>query len=218
MDSDGLIESVNVGGRRIVEWEGREVETGIWKEPVVGRIGVEGVNLEGDDQADRRVHGGPDKAIYAYAIEDYRFWGSELGGVEVGPGVFGENLTVSGLDLGMAQVGERWEVGTTVLEVRQPRLPCFKLGIRMGDSSFPDRFDHEERLGVYLSIVREGELGAGDPITVTHRPSHGLTAYAIAQAYPHPTASELELILSVERIPDGWRKWAFRARDRSGLA
>ena len=85
MDSDGLIESVNVGGRRIVEWEGREVETGIWKEPVVGRIGVESVNLEGDDQADRRVHGGPDKAIYAYAIEDYRFWGSELGGVESAP-------------------------------------------------------------------------------------------------------------------------------------
>src|SRR5215211_2557921 len=147
--------SVNIGGVRQVEWRGREVTTAIWKHPVAGRVALRGVNLAGDDQADRSVHGGPDKAVYAYAREDYDFWRDEEG-METPPGLFGENLTVEGLDLSAAIVGERWSVGSTVLEVAQPRLPCFKLGIRMGDQRFLKRFLAASRMGAYLRVVREG--------------------------------------------------------------
>lgn len=157
---------MNVGGVRTIEWYGRAVTTGIWKAPVDGRVAVQGVNLVGDDQADRRVHGGPDKAVYAYSVEDYAWWSRELGH-ELGPATFGENLTVEGIDLNQLLIGARWRVGRTELEVSQPRQPCFKLGIRMDDVGFPDRFIAAERFGAYLRIVTEGDVGAGDPITVT---------------------------------------------------
>ena len=136
--------SVNVGGIREVEWRGHLVTTGIWKHPVSGRVAIRGVNVLGDDQADRSVHGGVDKAVYAYAREDYDFWRDEVG-LETPPGLFGENLTVEGLDLSSALVGDRWSIGSVVLEVAQPRLPCLKLGIRMGDPAFPRRFFRESR-------------------------------------------------------------------------
>jgi len=159
----GNVTSVNVGAPRIVEWFGREVETSIWKQPVVGRVAVAGVNLTGDRQSDLRVHGGPDKAVYSYAAEDYEWWAGELGG-ELAPGTFGENLTVRGVDLAAAVVGERWQVGSAVLEVRQPRQPCFKLGIRMGNADFVQRFAAAGRLGRYFAIVEPGDVGAGDGI------------------------------------------------------
>ncbi len=176
--------SVNVGAVRTVEWHGRAVTTGIWKEPVAGRVAVRGVNLVGDDQADRRVHGGPDKAVYAYAVEDYAWWSRELGrdrGQELGPGTFGENLTVEGIDLGALVIGSRWLVGTTELEVAQPRQPCFKLGIRMGDAEFVDRFDEAARFGAYLRIVREGDVGAGDEITVVPRVDDGAEGITLVE-------------------------------------
>ncbi|HMI58054.1 MAG TPA: MOSC domain-containing protein, partial [Gemmatimonadaceae bacterium] len=151
--------SVNVGGVRTIEWRGREITTGIWKHPVSGRIALRGVNFVGDDQADRIVHGGPDKAVYAYAREDYDYWRDEES-VETSPGLFGDNLTTEGLDLSNAVVGERWSIGSTVLEVTQPRLPCFKLGIRLNDSHFPKRFMVASRMGAYLRIVDEGDVGA----------------------------------------------------------
>jgi MOSC domain-containing protein YiiM len=165
------IVSVNVGEQRDVEWFGRTVRTAIWKSPVDGRIAVRGVNLAGDDQADRRVHGGPDKAVYAYAVEDYAWWAEQ--GEDVGPGVFGENLTTEGVDLSGAVLGQRWRVGSVVLEVAQPREPCFKLGIRMGRASFRDDFAAAERPGAYLRIVEEGDVGAGDAIEV--QPADGPT-------------------------------------------
>src|SRR3982751_4396409 len=124
--------SVNVGEVREVEWRGDVVTTAIWKSPVAGRVALRGVNFAGDDQADRTVHGGPDKAVYAYAREDYDYW-RDVEGLETPVGLFGENLTVEGLDLSAAHVGERWTVGSTLLEVAQPRLPCYKLGARVGD-------------------------------------------------------------------------------------
>src|SRR5271167_276423 len=127
--------SVNVGRPRAVDTGQRTVPTAIWKAPVEGRVLVHGVNLDGDDQADRSVHGGPDKAVYAYAIEETQAWEEELGR-ELEMGAFGENLTTEGIDVSGALLGERWRVGTTLLEIVQPRLPCFKLGIRMGDPSF----------------------------------------------------------------------------------
>ena len=159
----GTVTSVNVGEPRIVEWYGREVETAIWKAPVAGRIVVAGVNLAGDRQADLRVHGGPDKAVYAYAEEDYRWWSERLGH-ELGPGTFGENLTMRGVDLAAPVLGERWHVGSAVLEVRKPRQPCFKLGIRMGDAAFVKQFEAAGRLGRYFCIVGDGDIGAGDEV------------------------------------------------------
>lgn len=203
--------SVNVGAVRTVEWHGRAVTTAIWKEPVDGRVTVRGVNLVGDDQADRRVHGGLDKAVYAYAVEDYAWWSAELGR-EMAPGTFGENLTVEGVDLGALVIGSRWLVGTTELEVSQPRQPCFKLGIRMGDAEFVDRFDDAARFGAYLRIVREGDVGAGDEITTIPRVdaiNGGITLVELGTVTRDADAF-LDRIIADPAVPEGWRDWARR--------
>ena len=176
------LESVNVGGVRTVMLGERPIRTAIWKAPVEGPIRLSGVNLDGDDQADREVHGGPDKAVYAYAAEDLDWWTSRLGR-PVTPGTFGENLTTRGIDLADALVGERWSIGSAILEVTQPRTPCYKLGIRMGDRRFPAAFAAAGRPGAYLRIVEEGSLLAGDPIRVLSRPDHGVTIGLVSRAY-----------------------------------
>ena len=173
--------SVNVGPAREVEWRGEVISTAIWKSPVDGRVALRGVNFVGDDQADRTVHGGADKAVYAYAREDYDYW-RIADGVEVEPALFGENLTVEGIDLSAALIGERWGVGSAVLEVAQIRLPCFKLGIRLGDPRFPQRFQHAGRMGAYLRIMQEGDVGAGDAIEVVFRPTHGVSLSTMREA------------------------------------
>jgi MOSC domain-containing protein YiiM len=177
----GRLVSVNVGRPRPVDTGSRTVVTAIWKAPVEGRVAVRGSNVDGDDQADRSVHGGPDKAVYAYAIEETRVWESELGR-ELGPGAFGENLTIEGVDVSGALVGERWQVGTALLEVVQPRFPCFKLGLRMGDPTFVKRFGQASRPGAYLRIVEEGEVGAGDPVAVVSRPDHAVSMRLLSDA------------------------------------
>jgi MOSC domain-containing protein YiiM len=175
--------SVNVGRPRQVNTGTRIVSTSIWKKPIEGRVAVRGVNVDGDEQADRSVHGGQDKAVYAYAVEETRQWRDELGR-ELGSAPFGENLTTEGIDVSGALVGERWRVGTTLLEVVQPRLPCFKLGLRMGDPLFVRDFATASRPGAYLRIIEEGELGAGDAIEVDldRFPDHGVTMRMISDA------------------------------------
>jgi MOSC domain-containing protein YiiM len=175
--------SVNVGLPQAVDTGRRVVETAIWKAPVAGRVRVRGVNLDGDRQADLSVHGGPDKAVYAYAVEETRLWEEELGR-QLGAGAFGENLTTEGVDVSGALIGERWRVGTTLLEVVQPRLPCFKLGLRIGDPLFVKRFGRASRPGAYLRIVEEGELGAGDAIAVERDggQDHGVSVRLVSDA------------------------------------
>ena len=176
--------SVNVGRpQQLSVRRGRPLMSAIGKAPVEGPVRVEGVNVAGDDQADRRVHGGPDKAVYAYASEDAAFWSAELGR-ELGPGAFGENLTVEGIDVSGAVIGERWRIGTAELEVCQPRFPCFKLGLRIGDPGFLKRFVRASRPGAYLRIVEEGELGAGDAIEVdlAALPDHGVSMRLLSDA------------------------------------
>ncbi len=204
--------SVNVGAVREIGWRGKQVRTGIWKYPVVGRsVALRGVNLDGDDQADRTVHGGVDKAVYAYAIEDYQHW-SKQEGVETHAGLFGENLTVQGLDLCLALVGECWAVGTAVLEVVQPRLPCFKLGIRMGDAHFPKRFLSVNRLGAYLRIVEEGHVRADDAVRVSFRPEHGVTLGSMAEVLQD--RGKAAALLAAPRLPEFWRRVAEGQLDR----
>jgi MOSC domain-containing protein YiiM len=153
----------------------------IGKAPVDGRVLVEGVNVAGDDQADRRVHGGPDKAVYSYASEDTAWWSAQLGR-ELGPGIFGENLTTAGVDVTGAVIGEIWRIGTVTLQVAQPRFPCAKLGLRFGDIGMVKRFGEANRPGAYLRILEEGELGAGDRVDINDRPSHGITIADVFRA------------------------------------
>src|SRR5881392_1413261 len=153
--------AVSVGRPRDFEFHGRPARSAIWKSPVSGRVAAHGVNLAGDEQADRRAHGGPDKAVYAYAIEDTRWWERNIGRA-LAYGEFGENLTTEGIEVNDALVGERWQVGTAVLEVSEPRVPCWRLGVRMNDKSFVRHFTEALRPGAYLRIVVEGLVGAGD--------------------------------------------------------
>jgi MOSC domain-containing protein YiiM len=198
--------SVNVGRPQPVGLRrGRTVKSAIGKAPVEGRVRVAGVNVEGDDQADRRVHGGPDKAVYAYATEDTAWWEQELVR-ELGPGAFGENLTVEGIDVSGAVIGERWRLGTVELEVCQPRFPCFKLGLRFGDPQMLRRFTLAERPGAYLRIVREGEIGAGDAIAVEDRPAHGITSALVARAVMIDDAL-LGHAASAPALPAGLADW-----------
>jgi MOSC domain-containing protein YiiM len=210
-DGRAVVRSVNVGQPRTVDWHGRAVTTAIWKAPADGPIRLEGVNLDGDDQADRRVHGGPDKAVYAYSVEDYAWWAASEG--PLGPGTFGENLTTAGIDLSDARIGDRWLVGTAVLEVSQPRQPCYKLGMRMGDDRFPGRFEAAGRPGTYLRIVRPGTISAGDAIVVepAARPAVRIGDLAAAE----PSESLLRQAADDERVPQGWRTAARRALDRA---
>jgi MOSC domain-containing protein YiiM len=201
-----VVVSVNVGAPRALRWRDQEVTTAIWKAPAAGRLAVRGVNVDGDNQADRSVHGGPDKAVYAYAAEDYAWW-SERVGRDLGPGTFGDNLTTGGMDVSGAVVGERWRAGGVLFEVAQPRIPCFKLGIRMGDQRFVRRFGLAGRPGAYLRVVAEGELGAGDPIELVHQPDHGLTVGDVARAY-HADRSLVPRLLEVPELPVRWRDWA----------
>ncbi len=208
----GTVLSVNVGGIREFDFNGQPAVSAIWKSPTAGRVAARGVNLEGDNQADRGAHGGPDKAVYAYAIEDGRWWEQELGR-PLEYAEFGENLTTEGIDVNGALVGERWEVGSTVLEVSEPRVPCWRLGVRMKDQLFPRRFTEAGRPGTYLRIVTEGELGAGDEIRVIERPDHDLTIGDIFRIYT-VDREEADRLLSVPRLSEAWRQWARARVDR----
>jgi len=200
------IASINVGTPRLVEWGGRPVRTAIWKHPVAGPRRLEGVNVSGDDQGDRSVHGGPDKAVYAYALEDLEWWAAQLGST-VQPGLMGENLTTRGLPVSQAVIGERWHLGTAVLQVSQPRIPCYKLGIRLGDPHFPRRFAAAGRPGAYLRILVPGEISPGDPISVSHRPAHGVTVAHVARVYHTDHHLVADLARAPELAPE-WQAWA----------
>lgn len=197
--------SVNTGRPQTRPGGRRFVRSAIWKTPVEGRVAVRGVNLDGDEQADLRVHGGPEKAVYAYALESTRWWEAELGR-ELGPGVWGENLTTEGIDVDGAVVGERWRIGTALLEVAQPRLPCFKLGVRFEDPKMLKRFALASRPGAYLRIVEEGELGAGDAIEVVERPDHGVSMALMSEAILLDHA-RLPEVAAASGLTDEWQRW-----------
>ena len=215
MSTIGRVVAVNVGQPRTVDWHGRAVTTAIWKQPVAGRLRLRGFNIDGDDQADRRVHGGPTKSVYAYAAEDYTWWGAELG-TTLDPGTFGDNLTVTGIALADCVVGERWRIGTAVLRVTEPRIPCFKLGLRMGDSEFVGRFADAARPGTYLAIDTFGELGANDDIELLDRPTHDVTIGDVERAY-HGHPELCDRLVNLPHLSEAWRHWAARAISRRAV-
>ena len=202
----GTVLSVNVGGIREFDHNGRQAVSAIWKSPVTGRVAVRGVNLEGDEQADRKAHGGPDKAAYAYAIEDMRWWEKELAR-SLEHGQFGENLSTEGIEVTEALVGERWEIVNALFEVSEPRVPCWRFAVRMEDKLFPRRFTRVGRPGAYLRIVDEGDVGAGDEVRVVERPDHDLTVGDVFRIYTRDRENA-ERLLSVPQMSVAWKRWA----------
>jgi MOSC domain-containing protein YiiM len=205
--------SVNVGLPREVLWRGKPVTTAIWKEPVAGRVPLRRLNLDGDRQADLRVHGGQDKAVYAYPSEFYELWSRERPELELGPGTFGENLTVEGLLDDDVCVGDRFQIGTAELVVTQPRLPCFKLGLRLGRDEFVTEFLERGLLGFYLAVAREGEVAAGDAIVELWRDPRrfGVTEVARLYAADRDDVEAMRLAADHDALPENWREY-FRKR------
>jgi MOSC domain-containing protein YiiM len=199
------VTSVNVGRPAPLQTPRGPVQSAIVKRPVEGRVRFEGVNAAGDDQADREVHGGVDRSIYAYAAEDYAWWERELGR-SLEPGTFGENLTTSGLDVNEAVVGERWAIGDAELEVSIPRVPCFKLAARMADPHFVKDFADARRPGPYLRIARAGTIAAGDEIAIVSRPAHGIRIIDVFTIYLFERPRLQELLAAPELGPD-WTGW-----------
>ncbi len=200
--------SVNVGQPREVEWRGELVRTSIWKAPVAGRVALRGTNLAGDEQSDLRVHGGAEKAVYVYPSEHYAFWRAELPGTELGFGQFGENLTSEGLLESEVSIGDRLRIGSAELQVTQPRVPCFKLGIRFGRPDLVKRFLRAGRSGFYLAVVREGELGAGDAVERIPVATPSLSVAEVADLYAGRNADRgrLRFASQLADLPAGWRE------------
>jgi len=205
--------SVNVGLPRDVIWLGKVVRTSIWKTPVEGRIRVSKLNLDGDRQSDLSVHGGLDKAVYAYPSEHYAFWRGQLGDADLPWGAFGENFTTEGLLEGQLQVGDRLRVGSAEFTVTQPRMPCFKLGIRFDSPGMVKRFLQSKRTGFYLEVLREGEVGAGDPIEHGRSQEIGVTIADIVNLYTSDSENQelLRRATELPALPDGWKEY-FRRR------
>lgn len=200
--------SVNVATPRAIQIGGREIMTSIYKEPVAGRVGVRRHNLDGDGQADLRVHGGEHKAVYAYPFEHYAQWERELERSGFTPGMFGENLTVSGATEEMICIGDTLRIGTAVLQVTHPRTPCFKLAHKFGRPQFIKEFLLSGRSGYYLRIVEEGELGADDAIEFLHRDPQRVTVRGLLSL---TDLKEINLDLAaramqVEALPPSWRE------------
>jgi MOSC domain-containing protein YiiM len=201
--------SVNVGLPREVTWNGKPVRTGIFKEPVNERVMVRKLNLDGDRQADLTVHGGADKAVYVYPFEHYDYWRSELPDSELTLGIFGENFTVTGLKEEELNIGDRFRAGSVELMVTQPRLPCYKLGIRFGRSDMVKRFLASCRTGFYFSVLQEGEVGIGDTFELISRNDHNITVADITQLYTRAKTDPdlLHRAAQLEPLPKSWRDY-----------
>jgi MOSC domain-containing protein YiiM len=209
--------SANVGLPREVEWDGRIIRTSIFKAPVAGRIHVTKINLDGDQQSDLTVHGGVDKAVYVYPSEHYAFWREELPQADLSWGAFGENFTTQGaLDDKVVHIGDRFRVGTAEFVVTQPRMPCFKLGIRFGRADMVKQFMHSGRNGFYFAVVKEGEVEAGDPIELVARDGDGVTVAEIVELYTADAAKQdlvqrVSELAALPALPESWRAY-FRKR------
>jgi MOSC domain-containing protein YiiM len=203
------IVSVNVGTPREVRWKGRSVLTGIFKEPVEGAVKVRALNLDGDGQADLTVHGGRDKAVYAYGSEHYDYWRNDLPEMNLPFGMFGENLTTEGLFEDAVNIGDRLRIGSVLFEVTQPRMPCYKLGLRFGSDDIIKKFLQSERSGIYFAVLEEGEIKVGDAIELVSRDENQITVRDITRLYTTERGN-LELLrraIKVEALPESWREY-----------
>jgi len=208
--------SVNVGLPREVEWHGRVVTTSIFKEPVAGRVALRKLNLDGDRQADLSVHGGKHKAVYCYPLKHYAYWKKELPRHGLPLGMFGENFTTEGLDENSVHLGDRFSVGSAEVVVTQPRLPCYKLGVRFGSDDMVERFLASARTGFYLAVTHEGEVGPGDELRLLARdpnavPVSEITRLFTTKRFVDADAAAVQRISQVAAVPESWKDYL---RDR----
>ncbi len=201
--------SVNVGRPRLVVWNEQTVSTGIYKEPVAGRVVLRTLNLDGDQQADLTVHGGRSKAVYVYPTEHYSYWRDELPGTELPWGMFGENFTTEGLNESTINIGDRFGIGSAQVMVTEPRMPCYKLGIKFGRSDILRRFLASGRTGFYFSVQREGEVEAGDEIELIQRDENNVTVADITRLYARDKGDKdgMRRAIALEALPESWREY-----------
>ena len=203
------IVSLNVGRPRLVNWKGQAVSTGIFKEPVRGHVQLRALNFDGDRQADLTVHGGPSKAVYAYPAQHYEFWRAELPEMELPFGMFGENLTLSAADESLINIGDQFQVGEASLMVTEPRMPCYKLGIRFGRSDILKRFLASRRTGFYFSVLQEGRVAAGDSLRLIRRDEHDITVADITRLYvsDKTDVETMRRAIGLQALPQSWREY-----------
>src|SRR5258707_9494113 len=213
--------SLNVGLPREVSWHGRIVTTGIFKEPVAGRVMMRQLDLEGDRQADLTVHGGEYKAVYCYPVEHYAYWEKELPGRELPMGMCGENFTTEGMLENEVHLGDRFLIRAAEVVVTQPRLPCYKLGVRFGVDDMVKRFLASARTGFYLAVTREGAVGAGDEITLISRdanavPVSEITRLYVAKRFAPEDLDSLRSAMKVDALPESWKDYLQERADKAG--
>lgn len=201
------IVSVNVGLPRVVQWQGESVSTGIFKYPIKGRVALRKLNLDGDRQADLTVHGGPYKAVYGYPVEHYSYWKTQLPSVDFPVGAFGENFTIEGLNEQTLNIGDQYSVGTSLLMVTQPRMPCYKLIVKFGRADMAKRFHVSRLSGFYFSVLEEGEVGAGDKLKLVKRDEHNVSISNINELYysKRTDPEKLRRAIEVEALPESWK-------------
>jgi MOSC domain-containing protein YiiM len=201
--------SVNISLPKEVDFEGQKVTTGIFKKSIDGRIMLRTLNLDGDKQADLTVHGGPDKAVYAYPIEHYEFWRKVYPDMEMPNGMFGENFTIEGLMESEVSVGDSFEIGSSKVIATQPRMPCYKLGVKFGRMDVLKKFLASGRSGIYFKVLEEGEVGAGDPIIQIKKDRIRVGITDIVRLYSSDR-EDIEMMrraVKVEALPEGWRDY-----------
>ncbi len=201
--------STNVGLPREVSWQGKTVSTGIFKSPVEGPIQLRTLNLDGDGQADLSVHGGPNKAVYIYPSEHYEFWRGELADMELTWGNFGENFTTEGLLEDDLYIGDTFRIGSALVRVTEPRMPCYKLGIRFGRADMVKRFLASRRTGFYFAVEKEGTVQAGDTFAYVERPTHGIHVADITRLYTFDKDdwTAMRRTVEVKALPEDWRNY-----------
>jgi MOSC domain-containing protein YiiM len=207
MKSNAKLISVNVGLPRVVMSNGDPVSTGIFKEPVSGRVRLRTLNLDGDGQADLSVHGGPSKAVYVYPSEHYDYWKKELPQMQLSWGMFGENFTTTGLFESGLNIGDKFRVGSAVVLVTEPRMPCYKLAIKFGRPDIVKRFLESQRTGFYFGVLQEGEVGLGDPIELIEKSERSVRVSDITQLYTREkhNIGLLRRAIKVEALPESWK-------------
>ena len=214
--------SVNCGLPREVPWNGSVATTSIWKEPVQGRVALRTLNLDGDRQSDLQVHGGRHKAVYCYPVAHYDYWRAELPGHPLSPGAFGENFTMESPLEDSVHIGDRFSIGSAEVVITQPRLPCYKLGIRFGSEDMVKRFLASGRTGFYMAVIREGDVGAGDEVILLGLDPNSIavseiTRLYIAKAYGAEDARQVRKIIKLEALPESWKEYFQEKLKRFGV-
>lgn len=214
--------SLNVGLPREVSWHGRIVTTGIFKEPVAGRVMMRKLDLDGDRQADLTVHGGEYKAVYCYPVEHYASWKKELPGRDLPMGMFGENFTTDGMLENEVHLGDRFVIGSAEVIVTQPRLPCYKLGVRFGADDMVKRFLASARTGFYLAVLREGQVGAGDEIALISQdanavPVSEVTRLYVSKRFAPEDLDSLRRMMKVEALPESWKGYLLERMQKANV-